>query len=538
MLNFNSESHIGNKTLDSIKPKLVHRDYKSIKEETQHIESVLKDIGYLESEINKIQKINDSTFSVNYYLGKKTKIVKIYYSSENFKKGIPLTDLENTTSDYFIIKFSEIKKALSKIKASQVLDGNSFAKVSLENLNKKGDTIIAELKINKGGIRRIDSIVIKGYDKFPISFIKYYSGIKTNKKFNLEQIIRKSKKLDDLTFNEITKPPEVLFEKERTTVYLYLNKQTNNNFDGILGFASKEDGNGIELNGYLNLELNNNLNYGEQLSIKYKGDGEGQRNINIKTTLPYILKTPIGLSLELKLFRRDSTFSTNEQKINILYQAIPSTTVSGGFRGNKSSDLNGNEAQINTIEDYSARFGSLGLEYTKNQNSTLFKIKRKINFEIEQGVRETNIFQDNQTRVQNHIFNIINLNEKNSIYLKNSTSILISNQYLTNELYRFGGINSIRGFSENSIDASLFSILNTEYRFLLNNNTYIHSIIDLGYFENKVILQKEKIYSFGVGLGLQTKAGLFSLNFANGNIENQDFKFSNSKIHFSLVTSF
>ena len=134
-----------------------------------------------------------------------------------------------------------------------------------------------------------------------------------------------------------------------------------------------------------------------------------------------------------------------------------------------------------------------------------------------------------------HIFN---LNFKNSIYLGNSTSVLSSETYLTNELFRFGGINSIRGFSENSIDASLFSVLNTEYRYLLGRTTYLHSIIDLAYFENQTLNLKEELYSFGLGLGLQTEAGVFKLNIANGVSATQNFKFSNTKIHISLSSRF
>ena len=96
----------------------------------------------------------------------------------------------------------------------------------------------------------------------------------------------------------------------------------------------------------------------------------------------------------------------------------------------------------------------------------------------------------------------------------------------------------MRGFLENNIDASLVSVLNTEYRFLLNQQTYVHSIIDLGYFENKSVNQKEKLYSFGVGLGMTTKAGILKFSLANGNIEGQAFKFSNSKIHLSLTSQF
>ncbi len=133
---------------------------------------------------------------------------------------------------------------------------------------------------------------------------------------------------------------------------------------------------------------------------------------------------------------------------------------------------------------------------------------------------------------------IFNLNYKNSIYLKNNTKAVNSDSYLINELFRFGGINSIRGFNENSIDASFYSILNSEYRYQFNQDIYIHSIIDFAYFENQIIALKQKLYSFGIGIGLQTSAGIIKFSIANGNAENQDFNFSNTKIHISISSKF
>ena len=100
------------------------------------------------------------------------------------------------------------------------------------------------------------------------------------------------------------------------------------------------------------------------------------------------------------------------------------------------------------------------------------------------------------------------------------------------------GINSIRGFEENSLYASLFSAINTEYRYLLSNSIYLHSIIDFAYLENKTLNTKEKLYGFGIGFGVLTKAGLLKFNYANGKNESQKFNFSNSKIHLSINTQF
>ena len=158
--------------------------------------------------------------------------------------------------------------------------------------------------------------------------------------------------------------------------------------------------------------------------------------------------------------------------------------------------------------------------------------------DTEFGNREISSGSESQSRYTILAHHIFNLSGRNSIFLQNNSSILLSDTYLTNELFRFGGITSIRGFNENSIDASLYAVLNTEYRYQFAPNFYMHSIIDLAYFENEVIDLKQQLYSFGIGMGLETQAGIFKFNIANGNSEAQNFKFSNTKIHISLSSRF
>jgi len=116
--------------------------------------------------------------------------------------------------------------------------------------------------------------------------------------------------------------------------------------------------------------------------------------------------------------------------------------------------------------------------------------------------------------------------------------MLSSDDYLDNELFRFGGINSIRGFEENSIAANLYGVINTEYRYRLSNSIYVHSVIDAAYFENQLTDSKEKLFGFGFGLGLLTNSGLFRLNYSSGKTENRQFKLSDSKVHVSLTATF
>ncbi|HET8804476.1 MAG TPA: POTRA domain-containing protein [Aequorivita sp.] len=538
-LSLKAEIPISKTLKDSLRAKTSFKDFIDLKNETDTIHLKLQRMGYIESELLQLQKENDSSYIANFFLGKKYSEIKVYYSEKDFDKKELQRVASQITDTYFMLPFETIPISLRKLTALRNQEGNAFARLRLTEFEKdENDGLSANLFVDNGSIRNIDSIAIKGYEKFPRSYLKYYAGVKKGKIFNQKKLVEQNENLNSLGFVNAIKPPEALFRKDSTTVYFYLEKQNNNLFDGILGFATNEETQKLELNGYLNLELNNNLNYGEQLLINYKADGQEQVNFRAKITLPYILTTPFGLSGELKIFKRDSTFITTEQQLRATYQINPKSTTYIGYKGYDSSNLLDEVIAGTPIEDFKSKFFILGATYIKAQNRTLFPIKTEIILDTGIGSREKESNAEDQVFAETTLNNIFNLNFKNSIFVQNTTSVLFSETYLVNELFRFGGINSMRGFNENSIDASLFSVINTEYRYQFNEGVYLHSIIDVGYFENQTLSLKQKLYSFGLGIGLGTKAGLFRFNVANGNSENQPFSFSNSKIHISISSKF
>lgn len=537
-LTFSTQTNISENLTDSLAIVKKHPNFNSVKKETNRISRALEKYGYLESNLVSIQKYSDTTVTATYYLGKKYTLLKIDYSNTPLTQDQIALVSKNTKENYFSIPLRESERVLERLNKLQTKNGYTFDKLKLTNLTIQDTVVRATLNTSKTSKRIIDSIALKGYEKFPKSFISYFAGIKKGDAFDKQQLLKKNNALNSLGFANSIKPPQALFEKKKTTLYLYLEKQNFNTFDGIIGFATNEQTQNIVFNGYIDLVLNNNLNYGEQFVLKYKADGADQENLNLKTTLPYIFKTPFGIQAQLNIFRRDSTFSSASQNLRVSYQISPSSKANVGFAAKTSNDLLSENQSPENLEDYSSSFLTTGVTFIKLQQSTLFPVKTFLNLDIGIGNRKTNSKKTRQVTLSNVINHSFYINQKNSIYLQNTTNLITSDTYLTNELFRFGGINSMRGFLENNIDASLVSILNTEYRFLLNQQTYLHSIIDLGYFENKSVDQKEKLYSFGIGLGMTTKAGLLKFSIANGNIEGQVFKFSNSKIHLSLTSQF
>ena len=537
-LSIETKDDTSTELIDSLNITTKFNNYLSLKKETDSLHYKLQSFGFIENELISLKKTSDSSYNATYFFGERYKSILIYYSKEDFSKKELLQISNKVTDTYFILFFENIEISLQKLISLKTSEGNSFARVSLEYFSKKNNNIQAFIKITNGTKRTIDYIIVKGYDKFPKSFIKYFAGIKKGKVFDKQKIIDKSNALNSLGFVTNLKAPEILFKKDSTTVYLYLKKQKNNLFDGILGFSSDENNNKLIFNGYLNLELNNNLNYGEQFLLNYKADGNDQQNFRVKIKMPYLLKSPLGVELELKIFKRDSTFSTTDQQARVSYQITPSSSSYIGYKSYESSNLRNEDLESLDVEDYKSEFFLAGLSYLKLQNNVLFPTKSKAILETEIGSRDSKDKKESQIRVSATLHYIFNLNYKNSIFLQSNTNMLTSDFYLTNELYRFGGINSIRGFNENSIDASFNSILNTEYRFQINQGIYVHSIIDVAYFENQIILLKQKLYSFGIGVGLETRAGILKFSIANGNAENQDFNFSNTKIHISISSRF
>lgn len=538
-LSIKTEKPISQNLIDSLQIPKTFKNYSEIEKETDTISLKLQRMGFIESEFLQINKKNDSSYVAAFSLGRKYNQIKIYYSEENFTRKELQRISNNITNSYFTVNFEAITNSLNKLTAIRNQKGNAFARLRLTEFQIEDNNLLtASLFVDNKEIRTVDSIIVKGYEKFPVSYLKHYAGIKKGKVFNKVKLLKQNDNLNNLGFAASTKPPEALFRKDSTTVYFYLEKQNNNLFDGILGFATDEKTQKLNFNGFLNLELNNNLNYGEQLLINYKADGEEQVSFRTKLTLPYLFQSPFGLSGELKIFKRDSTFITSEQQVRTTYQINPQSATYIGYKSFDSSNLLDEAIAGNPIEDFKSNFFIVGASYITTQNKKLFPIKSRFTLEGGIGNRKKNNINEDQIAVEALISNIFNLNFKNSIFIQNTTNILISDSYLTNELFRFGGINSIRGFNENSIDASFFSIINTEYRYQFNEEVFVHSIIDLGYFENQPLTLKQNLYSFGFGLGINTNTGLFRLNVANGNTENQDFNFSNTKIHISISSKF
>lgn len=495
--------------------------------------------GYFDLQ-KDLKKKNDSLYIATFTIGNKYERLALEVQNDSLlidyvlNTGFPMTERR-----VIEIKTAFAKAYLEQLSSAAANNGNPFAIFQISDIEKKDSkTLTGKLTLKSDNPRTIDKITVVGYETISQSYLKYYAGFKKGIPFNKEKLTDQSESLTTLPFIEQTKTPDVLFTKDSTTIYLYLKRNNINTFDGFLGFATDESNN-LRLDGYLDLLLINNFNYGERFALNYKADGNDQSQLAISASLPYLFKSPVGLKTELKLFRKDSTFSTTEQNIDLFYQLNRRSALAIGYDALQSEDLAETQstATVN-FEDYTASQFTSTFSYLERSTNFFFPIKRSLIVKAGFGERSSGTESQDQFSVKAILENNFILNPTNSIYLRTTTNYLISEDYLTNELYRFGGILSIRGFEENSIFANLYSTLNTEYRYQLSTSIYVNSVLDLGYFENDLEGSKQTLYSLGLGTGIRTKAGVLKINLANGVFEEQPFRFSNTKLHLILQVSF
>ena len=524
------------KTIDTVGYSKSFENYETLLLEIERFREVAYRLGYIESTVQSVTK-NTSETVAQLMLGPKYESVQIYGDKVLFEL-LDLKPIETTGSlSYHQTKVSELEVLMNQLTGALASKSFPFASVTLKNIIPIDKTTLkADLVVVTKQARQLNTVEIKGYDKFPRSFIKHYLGIKTNIPFDLKAIQTKTETLDQLSFTNQLRPAEVLFTQDTTSVYLYLEKNKSNRFDGFLGFGSEETTGNLELNGYLYLNLVNNLNYGESFVLNYRSDENDLKTFESKLTLPYLFKSPIGSELKLNIFKKDSTFTTAEQSVNLFYQLNPKQRLFVGIKTAQSNALEPIESS--TIIDYKTNAYELRYTYqNRTPKDLLFPVKSQMEVRFSRANRKTSALKTNQNIYLIKAAHLFNLNKSNSLYINLNAQGIDSKNYVSNELLRFGGIRTIRGFEENSINASSFGVLASEYRLRLSPSLYVHSIIDAAYF-NTPIKSDQKLVGIGFGFGLLTETGLLKFNLANGQLENQNFRFSDSKVHLSLTATF
>lgn len=532
------------KIIDSLDYSTKHQNTKGLIDEINSTRRKLSNHGYIENQILEQTKRNDSSYTTKIALGSKIKNIHIYIGAiKNITPNIQLFPIQQ---DSIVLPYAQTESFLKQLTQDLEKNGYAFAKIKLINIQKHQQKIYADLHINAGNKRSLNAIEIKYSDDkqkklFPVGAEKQINKKYKNTLFNQNTIKQLYEDFQKFGFINQIKYPEILFTKDTTKVFVYLEKRKANVFDGYLGFTNTENKK-IQFNGYLDLTLVNALRKGEELSIYWKNDGNNQKIFDASLTLPYLFQTPIGIKGQINIFKQDSIFQNTKTVLQLGYSIDHNKRVYLGYESTESSDIQ----NLNTenLSDFKNTYLIASIDFQKNTSkNNFFPIKSYIKATLGSGNRITkNSLSEKQNYVNFSIMNDFYIDEKNSINIKNQNYFLKSATYLTNELFRFGGASSIRGFAENSLQSNFTVLLLTEYRYIISRSFYFNSILDYGLYKNQTIPanknKTEKLLGIGLGSGILTTNGLLKFSITNGKNQQEDLKFYNTNITISYNVKF
>jgi outer membrane protein assembly factor BamA len=448
----------------------------------------------------------------------------------------------------------EIADILTKTAAYLENNGYPFAKVKLDVSDIQPDSTTAKLIIEKGDLVRIKEIHIRGESRIGQKYVENVIGIKVDDRYNESRLRRITALIDQVVFLKEIKPHEILFTPEGAEVFLYLESNPVSLLNGVVGLQPDPvTGNNI-ITGDVRLKLQNAINKGELLDINWRSLQPQTTDLRTKLNYPFILSSPFGIDGKFELYQRDSTFITTYASIGMQYFMRRGNYLKAFFEAENSNLLTG-AANVTATTNLGLPNNNLasvssnryGIGVYRRQINYLPNPSRGIELEIDGVVgRRTARRSQEDTALVTTTFSLrsdinwfIPLAKRHVLRLANRTRMYYAPDVFVNELFRFGGLLTQRGFDEEELFASTLTTAIIEYRFLVDQNSHAFLFYDQTFYENNSAgYYQDTPFGVGAGFSFGTNIGLFSISYGVGKQFDNPMLLRNGKVHFGYVSYF
>lgn len=542
-------------------------NYKSIVKDSAESKTIAKRVltelfenGYLTAYIDAFV-FEPNNHLIHFIIGEEVLWAKL--SEGNFtEESLESIDFAPSVFEQKSFSIKQLNRLFKKTVTFYENLGYPFVSVSLTDVEfTSKNEISAALKLEKNQLYLVDSVKILGNSTISKSYLLNYLGLYEGDIYQKDKINTIESRLREIPFITMTAKPEVQFFEDQVKIVLRIDRKKASRFDGVVGLLTNENTGKIELTGDVDLRLVNGIKKGESFGLNWRKLKGNSQDLQVDIIYPYLFKTPFGIDFDFKLFKRDTTFLDLETQLGINYLFERGDYLSL-FVENKTSSLLSRDDFLEAIKipDLGdVRINSFGVGYLCNRTNYKYNPTKGLlmNVRFSAGRKELkkiSILEQNQPELYDSIQLRTNqftgrllleyyipLAQRSTIKLGNRSASLYSERLYTNESMRIGGLRTFRGFDEESINASSFSIFTLEYRFLLDQNSFFSVFSDYGWYENNTTgstYVSDTPFGVGAGVNFETKAGIFTFNYAVGSQFRNPVDIRAAKIHFGFINFF
>ncbi|WP_297336573.1 BamA/TamA family outer membrane protein [Algoriphagus sp.] len=508
----------------------------------------LKGLGYVgagwESEFNR----NDS-LKIRLYYGPKIEWVDL--RNQNLPSNLWKEKQSKTLS------LEAYNQLLSACLEQLQNTGFPFASLELDSLELKGNRLSGSLFLDKGPEIRWDSVEIASSSKTNPKYLQRLSGLEVGAPFSQQDLDRSAIRMSRLPYFELQEAPGVRFRFQKAQPNFLLRDRNANVIDGIIGLLPNEnDPQKVLITGQLDLQLYHLGGRGRDVELKWQRFNELTQSLDLGFKESFVFNSGIDIWGDFRLLKQDSTFLKRHLGLTLGFRANQQVYVRF-FTKRQASDLLANFGFNNLTElpDFADfRWNEFGIGIVANGLDQPVFPRRGFLLDFRFSAGNKRLLQN--TALPEDLYGDRNLNtpqyalqleiEKHiyfkpfwGAYLRSASGWIQNENLFLNDLFRAGGLSSIRGFNENFFFASAYSYFNLEQRLFFDQESYLLIFADAGILENPYFAGKiDQPFALGAGLNLDTGSGLFRFIYAVGKSAEQPFSLSFSKIHFGYLARF
>lgn len=450
--------------------------------------------------------------------------------------------------------------------------GFPFATVQLDSTELGADGgLKAQLVVYQNRYFEFDTISVIGDAPISKAFLYQYLGFSPKEAYNEKLVVKLREKIAKLPFTTITANPRISFAGQKVRITLYLKHRKTDQADGIVGFAPNTTGNSNNLliTGEVNLALQNMLRRGIGYDLHWKSFAARSQQLKMNGQIPYLFKNPIGLDGNFEYVKLDTQFFTLKTKLGVRYLFEGTDYLKIYVQNAQSALIFADTASVRISKTIPirnpVRTTSYGLQILRSRLDNPLNPRKGFKLAMDGNIGTRNVMKDiridqveftNSNNDRYSVYDSIKLKSLQAEFTydasffvpigKKSTAVglisgkqLITESVFINDLYRYGGTKSLRGFNEESLLANSYTMVGLEYRYILGENAFFQLFVNAAYMEDKSNIQKGLVtdipYGFGAGVHLDVNSGILSLAYALGSEQGNGIKLSQAKIHFGII---
>lgn len=499
--------------------------------------------GYALASIDEVLW-NQKILQVKYYRGPQFKTIRVTVNEEdeNFIKRIPsVSEKALFNLPFDSQRLAEVLKAIVKYAEN---NGYPFAKVQLSETKINGDELSAQLSLNLGPFVAFTQIEVKGEAAVAKKYVCNYINIKEGDAYNEAALKDITARIQQLTFLSEIRAHEVLFTPEGCILFLYIKSNPVSLINGIAGIQQDPITDRTVITGDIRLKLQNTLKRGELLALNWRSLQPGTQELNANFSYPFLFNTPFGIQSAFELYKQDSSFLTTKFNLGVQYFLQGGNYINAFYERENSAVLRtqsvlGNLSNVSTNR-YGLGFYRRRLDYIPNPSKGLIVESTASLGRRESKEADTALTTISTTfKLDFSVDYFLPITPRNVLRLYGKMQSYYAPEIYTNEVFRFGGLNSQRGFNEQSLWATTYVLMRGEYRFLLDRNSHLFAFFDQSIYENTVSSYvQDQPFGFGAGFSFGSSLGIFSISYALGKQMGNPIQLSDGKVHFGYIAYF